>query len=197
MSDSNHFPKGHRPSQRRELPFLQQMLLGAGTLFVLLVAVPRLLRWLDASAWIVPSFVLLAPLLAVFADLLQGKVRPKARNVVVLYALLLSRALFLIFVQFTTIPIFFLVGPVWLFGIFLTLVDVVLRLLPGREAPASWILCRMAGVAGPNCTTVLVAYHLLSAVLAFVAYRYGERLLDGLTEWHGRRSDWLEERLET
>lgn len=196
MSDSNHSQTGRRPPGRRELPFLQQMLLGAGMLFVLLIGVPRLLRRLGASAWILPSFVLLAPLLAVFADLVQGKVRPKPRNAVVLYALLLSRALFLLFVQFTTVPLFFLVGPVWLFGIFLTLVDVALRLLPGREAPGSWILCRMAGVTGPDCTTVLVAYHLLSAALAFVAYRYGERLLNGLTEWHGRWSDWLEGKLQ-
>lgn len=172
------------------------MLLGAGMLFVLFIAVPRLLRQLGASAWIAPTFVLLAPLLAVLADMAQGKVRRTARNIVVVYSLLLSRTLFLLFVQFTTIPILFLAGPVWLFGIFFTLVDVVLRLLPGRGAQSSWILCNMAGISAADCTTVLVGYHLLSAVLALVAYRYGERLLDALTAWHLRWSDWLEGKLE-
>jgi hypothetical protein len=54
----------------------------------------------------------------------------------------------------------------------------------------------MAGVSGPDCTTMLVAHHLLSAAPAFVAYRCGERLLDGLAEWHGWWSDWLEGKLE-
>jgi hypothetical protein len=173
------------------LPFPLQMVLGVLFLCALLLLVPALLRGLGKARWIIAVLLLLAPLIAAIVDMIAGRVRPSVRNVVVVYLGYASRAFFVLGVQFVAIAVLFLVGPVWLFASLLTLVDIVTRFIPRISNPSVPVLCDWIGIGHPYCVPALVVYHLMSAVLAYVVYRFGSRLLDVPAAWYHRFADSL------
>jgi hypothetical protein len=178
-------------SRWQGLPFPLQMVLSLLFLCVLLLFVPALLRGLGKARWIIVVLLLLAPLIAAIVDTIAGRVRPSVRNVVVLYLRYASRAFFVLGVQFVAIPILFLVGPVWLFAIVLTVVDIVTRFIPRITNPGVPVLCDWIGIGQPYCVPALIVYHLASAILAYLVYKFGDRLLDAPAAWYRRFAEWL------
>jgi hypothetical protein len=157
-----------------------------------------LLRRLSHQPVWLLGILLLTPLSAILLDIARGDVLFTRRVVLVGYVLYAFRLLFLLVVQFGAILILFAVGPVWMFTIFLTVVDfIALRWMSVVQERSLPLLCTWCNVSSAACGPALLAYHLASAILAFVVFRYGGRVLDVLSGWHYRVVDRLAARMDT
>jgi hypothetical protein len=143
------------------------------------------------SLWIIILILSLAPLTATILDIMRGRTRLSIHNVAVGYLLYAFRIAFLLTAQFTIIPILFLIGPVWLFAVFLTVADLVARWGANAGDAGTPLFCNWLGIDPTYCGLVLIAYHAVSVVLAYVTVRHGKRLFEALADWHRRGAEWL------
>jgi hypothetical protein len=148
------------------------------------------------TVWIVIALLSLAPLAATILDVVRGRVRGSPHNIAAGYLLYAFRVFFLLIAQFTIIPILFLVGPVWLFAIFLTVADLIARWGSNTEGSGIPILCDWFDIAPAYCWLVLLIYHVISGLLAYAILRYGKRAFEILAEWYRRGSEWLTGQIE-
>jgi hypothetical protein len=195
MPADNPEPKP-RSRQWQGLSFPLQILLGFLFVCALVFIGPELVKRLEKPWRIIFMLLPLVPLVAATFDIAQGTMRPSARNLLVGFLLYTFRLVFLLGVQLAVIPIAFLLGPVWLFAIFFTVADIVVRLPPGAEQLSVPTLCYWAKIGHPYCVPALIVYHLVSVVLAFLALRYGERLLDASAVWYQRATEWLAQQVQ-
>lgn len=143
------------------------------------------------------GLVLAAPLVATVADIARRQVAFSARALWTGYVTYGFRVLFLLVVQFGAIAVIFLLGPVWFFASFLTISDfIVTRWMPEAPSLGAPLLCRWFNVQPPVCTYLLIGYHVISAVLAYLVFRYGPRFFDATRDWYERAAQRLAERLE-
>ena len=127
------------------------------------------------------ALFLLVPLGLIVADMFQRKASKTPRNLLLGYGYYAYTIGYLLLAQFLLLPILFFMGPMALFFIFISVVDVVSRLVPSLEANSTPILCYWAGIGHPTCTPSLLLLFLLYVLLFFIAARFGERISHGLT----------------
>ena len=143
------------------------------------------------------GLVLATPLVATIVDIVRHHVPFSARALWTGYVRYGFRVLFLLVVQFGAILVLFLLGPVWFFMLFLTIADLVLtRWMPGAVTLGVPVLCNWFRVASPYCIYVLIAYHVISAILAYLVFRYGHRCFDAASSWYQCAIQRIAERLQ-
>jgi hypothetical protein len=145
---------------------------------------------------VIIALLSLVPLAATVLDIIRGRMPGSARNVTVGYLLYASRVSFLLVAQFTIIPILFLVGPVWLFAVFLTVADLVARWGSSADGAGIPVLCDWFEIDPTYCGFVLLIYHIVSGILAYALMRYGKRAFAILAEWYRRGSEWLARQIQ-
>ncbi|MFL7792618.1 MAG: hypothetical protein AB8I69_10800 [Anaerolineae bacterium] len=143
------------------------------------------------TLWIVIALLSLAPLAATILDVVRGQMRGSPHNIAAGYLLYAFRIFFLLIVQFTIIPILFLVGPVWMFAIFLTVADLIAHWGSSAEGAGIPLLCDWFDIAPGYCWLVLLIYHAVSGALAYAIMRYGKRAFEILAGWYQRGTEWL------
>jgi hypothetical protein len=148
------------------------------------------------TIWIVIALLSLAPLAATILDVVRGRMRGSPHNIAAGYLLYAFRVFFLLIAQFTIIPILFLVGPVWMFAIFLTVADLIARWGPNADGAGIPLLCDWFDIAPAYCWLVLLIYHVISGMLAYAVLRYGKRTFEILAEWYRRGSERLAGQIE-
>jgi hypothetical protein len=165
------------------LPFPLTILLPLLFLGGTLLAARYAAQWFGSAAWFVGALFLLIPLATALTDVVQGNIRPNLRHLAIGYALYAVRIYFLITVQFLSIPLLFLVGPVWLFASVMTVVEIVLWFMPAVGPGLMAYACTEAGIGTAYCAPAIVVYHGLTATLAVALSRYGDRWLDAVVAW--------------
>ena len=157
---------------------------------------PEFTRQLTQTLLWFTGLVLVVPLVATVADIVRREVSFSARAMWTGYVRYGFRILFLLVVQFSAIAVIFCVGPVWFFMFFLTVADfLVMRWTPEVSSLGAPLLCKWFDIVPATCPYVLVAYHGISAVLAFVVFRYGHRYFDTARAWYRRAAERLAARL--
>jgi len=190
-------PKDQKPGKRsRGVSFPLQMLLGLVVVGGLVYGIPWLLERLDRAWWLLPALFLVVPLAAVILDMAQGNLKPTLFNGLFAYLGYAFRTGFLLVIVFGSIAVMILAGPAWLFAIFFTIIDVVMHLLPDVQAADPPILCGWAGIETSNCVPALTIYHILSAIVAFVAIRYGSLVFDYAVDWSKQGMEWFARQIE-
>ena len=149
------------------------------------------MRALEPLFWIVIVLLMLGPLAASILDVMRGRMRGSLHNVAAGYLLYAFRVFFLLIAQFTIIPILFLVGPVWMFAMFLTIADLIARWGSNTESASIPMLCEWFDIAPAYCWLILSIYHIASGVLAYAILRYGKRAFAILAGWYWRGAEWL------
>jgi len=149
------------------------------------------MRGLEPLFWIVIALLTLGPLAASILDVMRGRMRGSLHNIAAGYLLYAFRVFFLLIAQFTIIPILFLVGPVWMFAMFLTIADLIARWGSNTESAGIPMLCEWFDIAPAYCWLILLIYHIASGVLAYAILRYGKRVFEILAGWYWRGSEWL------
>ena len=141
--------------------------------------------------WVIIALLSLVPLATTILDIVRGRMRGSPHNVAVGYLLYAFRIFFLLIAQFSIIPILFLVGPIWLFAVFLTVADLIARWGSSADGADIPMLCDWFNIAPAYCWLVLLIYHIISGVLAYAVMRYGKRVFEILAEWYRRGAEWL------
>ncbi len=191
-------PKDRKPPKLGGgLSFPLQMLLGFVLIGGLVYGIPWLLERLDRAWWLLPALLLATPLAAVILDMAQGNLKPTLFNGLFAYLGYVFRAGYMLVIMLGSVGFLFLIGPVWLAGIFFTIIDVVTRILPTVQAADVPILCGWAGIEAPYCIPALLAYHAISAILVFLVVRYGNRLTDYAVGWYQQGSEWFARQIES
>jgi hypothetical protein len=149
------------------------------------------------TLWIVIALLSLAPLAATILDVMRGRMRGSPHNIAAGYLFYTFRIFFLLIAQFTIIPILFLVGPVWMFAVFLTVADLIARWGSNAEGAGIPLLCDWFNIAPAYCWLVLLIYHVISGALAYAILRYGKRAFEILAEWYRHGSEWLAGQIES
>ena len=178
------------------MPRALPLILGLTIAAVVFLVVPAIVRRIGTFNRLVIGIALLSPLAATGVEVARGKMHPSARNVLVGYGLYAFRVCYLLGVQFALLPLMFLVGPVWLLAIFITLADVVVRFLPSVQNLPLPPLCGFVHIGPLDCVPALVAYHAVNALVAFVAIRYGGRIMNSLAEWYRQAVQWFNRQLQ-
>jgi hypothetical protein len=157
---------------------------------------PELTQQLSQTfLWLI-GLVVVAPLVATIADITHRHGPISGCALWTGYICYGFRVLFLLVVQFGSILVIFFLGPVWIFMLFLTVADLlVAHWMPNSPTVGAPILCRWFHVALPYCIYLLIAYHLISAVLAYLIFQYGYRFFDAARSWYEGASQRLAERL--
>ena len=145
---------------------------------------------------VVIALLSLAPLAATILDVMRGQMRGSPHNIAAGYLFYAFRIFFLLIAQFTVIPILFLVGPVWMFAIFLTVVDLIARWGSNADGAGIPMLCDWFNIAPAYCWLVLLIYHIASGALAYAITRYGKRGFEILAGWYQRGTEWLAGQVE-
>ena len=145
---------------------------------------------------VVIALLSLAPLAATILDVMRGQMRGSPHNIAAGYLFYAFRIFFLLIAQFTVIPILFLVGPVWMFAIFLTVADLIARWGPKADGAGIPLLCSWFNIAPAYCWLVLLIYHIASGALAYAVMRYGKRAFEILAGWYQRGTEWLAGQIE-
>lgn len=140
---------------------------------------------------IVPLLLLLIPFGLITIDMFQGKVMKSSRNLIVGYSYYSFAALYLLLAQFLLIPILFFLGPMGIFLIFISIVDVVARIVPSLEAAPIQPLCYWTGIGHPFCVPALLLLALLYLILAFIAVRFGSSIMDALADGYRKGKEKL------
>lgn len=143
------------------------------------------------TIWIVIALLAVVPLAAALLDVMRGRMRGSLHNVAAGYLLYAFRILFLLIAQVTIIPILFLVGPVWLFAVFLTVADLIARWGSSVESAGIPMLCDWFDIDPAYCWLTLLTYHIASGILAYAVIRYGRRAFEVLASWYWRGAEWL------
>ena len=190
-------PKDRKPPKHRGgLAFPLQILLGFVLIGGLVYGIPFLLERLGTSLWLLPALFLAAPLAAVILDMAQGNLKPTIFNGIFSYLGYVFRAGFLLVIVLGSIAVMVITGPGWLFAIFFTIIDIVMNLLPDVQAADPPILCGWAGIGANNCVPAMTAYHVFSAIFAFVAIRYGNLAFNYAVDWSKQGMDWFARQIE-
>ena len=179
------------------MPRALPLILGLTIAAVVFLVVPAIVRRIGTFNRLVIGIALLSPLAATGVEVARGKMHPSARNVLVGYGLYAFRVCYLLGVQFALLPLMFLVGPVWLLAIFITLADVVVRFLPSVQNLPLPPLCGFVHIGPLDCVPALVACGRSQASLSSQC-RYWSMVTSvasmqkGLTATScGRASDWI------
>ena len=154
-----------------------------------------LLSGLGAIRWSICGLFAVVPLAMSAADWAKAQPRLTMRYLLGGYILHAYGMLYLVFAQLLLVPLLFLVGPVWVLMLFLTVADLVMMWIPTVAHSGVPLLCQWAGMAPPRCITALVVYHLVSAVCAYAAFRYGARVMGAASEWYHRGIEWIRSRV--
>ncbi len=178
------------------MSFPLQVLLGLAVIGGLLYGIPYLLARLDRAWWLLPALFLAAPLAVVIMDMARGALKPTLFNGIFAYLGYVFRSGFMLTAVLGSVGISFLLQFVWVFAILVTIVDIVIRNMPDIQAPTNPILCGWVGIDAPYCLPTLGAYHIISAILAFVAIFYGNRLFDYTAGWLQQGQEWFARQIE-
>ena len=152
-------------------------------------------KWLEPF-WTIIVLLSLTPLAATILDIIRGKMRGSSHNIAAGYLLYAFRIFFLLIAQFTILPILFLVGPAWMFAIFLTVADLIARWGSNADSAGIPILCEWFNIAPAYCWLVLLIYHIASGVLAYAIMRYGRQAFEVLAGWYQRGTEWLASQIQ-
>ena len=188
-------PDDNKP-RKRGISFPLQMLLGLVVVGGLLYGIPLLLERLDRAWWLLPALFLVVPLAAVILDMAQGNLKPTPFNGLFAYLGYVFRTGFLLVIVLGSIGVMILAGPAWIFAIFFTIVDIVTHLLPNVQPTDPPILCGWAGIDTANCVPALTIYHILSAIIAYLAIRYGNVAFNYAVDWSKQGMDWFARQIE-
>ncbi|MEM7115793.1 MAG: hypothetical protein AAF614_25355 [Chloroflexota bacterium] len=151
---------------------------------------------LGNSYLLFPLLFLLAPLVAIVIDMVQKTVKATPRNLLFGYAIYAYKIYILLLGQFIYIPIAFVLFPAGFFLQFLSIVDMIVRwfnLAPTDPIP---LLCDWGNVPPDYCAPALVGFHIGHLILAVIAARYSDKLLDMWANLLGRGIEALESWIE-
>lgn len=160
---------------------------------VWLVTLPT--QFFDSSWAALVWLTLLVPLAMALIDFYQHKIQRSARNLGLGFLLYTFHIYGLLAIQFSLIPVAFILFPAGFFVQLLSLFDLGMRLF-GRPIDDLPMLCNWTGVDSAICPQTLVALHVGHLILAGVAVYFGERLFNRLTDGYAHGLEWLREQIQ-
>jgi hypothetical protein len=167
------------------------LVLGIVGLFLGIAWIGRIQQRAERPYFLLPLLILLIPLAITLIDIVQGNVRRTLINLIWGYVLYSFQAIYLLLIQFATIPIAFVLFPA---GFFLQLISIVeggIRLFSSGTPDSLPVLCEWFNVDAAVCAPALVTFHIGHLVLALLAAKYGERLLDKASDGYANGMEWL------
>ena len=168
---------------------------GIVLIFVLIVFIGSIPARLGRPYLFLPMLILLVPLAIIIIDIAKGTVRRTASNLAWGYALYSFKIIYLLLVQFATIPIAFVLFPAGFFLQIISIIEGVIRFFSSGTPGSLPILCEWFNVGANACGPSLVGFHVGHLILALLAAKYGERALDKAADNYANSLEWLAERI--
>jgi uncharacterized membrane protein HdeD (DUF308 family) len=159
--------------------FAAIILLLGGTAILLLFV----LRFFAVAPLWLLGLLLLAPLIRIVTEMAWGSLSFSLKNLFYGYGVMLLGLLLLLVVQFGSLPVLFLLGPVWFFMAFMDVVTLIASLIPSTAESAKPLLCAWLHLEGAYCPYLLIGYHLGNLFLLWIAGVYANPVMDAIMSW--------------
>ncbi len=169
---------------------------GIVVIFVLIIFIGSIPGRLGRPYLLLPMLILLVPLGIIIIDIAKGTVRRTVGNLAWGYALYSFKIIYLLLVQFATIPIAFVLFPAGFFLQIISIIEGVIRFFSSGTPDSLPVLCEWFNVGANACGPSLVGFHVGHLVLALLAAKYGERVLDKAADGYAIGIEWLAGKIE-
>lgn len=168
---------------------------GIIVIFVGIVFIGSIPARLGRPYLFIPMLILLVPLAISIIDIAQGTVRRSVANLVWGYVLHSFQIIYLLLVQFSTIPIAFVLFPAGFFLQLISIIDLIVRYFSSGTPDSLPVLCVWFKIGANACGPSLVGFHIGHLILAIIAAKYGEKVLDKAADGYAIGMEWLAARI--